>query len=198
MKNYILLLILFPLLHTACQRHERYENISKYYDAKSATEIKKYENEIDSLISLLPEMNTDTLDCRADIYWKIIKRGKASIPFLIENLTNTTETNIRHHCKNTNLNIGEVCYFALQELSEFPEFMVTKIQFDIIDVNGCWNFYEYLFDDKNKAELQKKVRDFYTTNQFEFKKIDDDKLNECHKRFQIEGKYYWINTKADQ
>lgn len=47
-------------------------------------------------------MKTDTLDCSADVYWKIIKRGKEYIPLLIEGLTDTTKTNIYNYCKKAN------------------------------------------------------------------------------------------------
>jgi hypothetical protein len=142
----------------------------------------------DSLITLLTEMKYDSLDCNSDVYWKIIKRGKASIPLLIESLTDTTMTNVYNPCKHGKLNVGEISYFALQEIAEFPAFLVTHIQFDLINDNGCWNFYDYLFKNSNKQEYQKMVRDFYTHNKYVYVKFDKRELNECRKHYQIYGK----------
>lgn len=150
-----------------------------------------FEKSKDSLILLLPDMKSDSLDCDADIYWRIIKRGKASIPLLIESLTDTTMTNVYDHCKKGKMNIGEVSYFALEELAEFPAFVVTQIQFDLIDEHGCWSFYDYLFDNKNKKAYQKKVRSFYNSNRFVFEKFDAKDLNDCRKKYEIEGKLKW-------
>ena len=100
-------------------------------------------------------METDTLDCSAEVYWQIIGKGASYIPKLIESLIDTTPTHIYHGCKEENLNIGEVSYFALEEIGDFPAFMVTQIQFDLMEMHngwGCWNFYEYLFDNRNKKD----------------------------------------------
>lgn len=145
----------------------------------------------DSLVSKLNQMKTDTLDCTADIYWKIIKRGKASIPFLIERLTDSTKTNIYNNCKKDKLTIGEVAYFALEEIAEFPALIVTQIQFDVIS-NGCWNFYDYFFNQKNKIEYQKMVRKFYKENKFIYTKYNDSELNSCQIKYKITGKYKLI------
>ena len=144
----------------------------------------------DSLIAMLPTMKADTFDCTADIYWKIIQRGKTSIPLLIESLTDTRMTNIYDNCKLGKLNVGEVSYFALQEIAEFPAFLVTNIQFDLV-ANNCWNFYDYFFDNKNKPEYQKMMRDFYDTyktSKYVFVKYDEKELKKCYKLYRIEGK----------
>ncbi len=155
---------------------------------KTSPNINKFNYHKDSLILKLPEMNNDTLDCEADIYWKIIKRGKASIPFLIESITDTTLTNIYDYCKKGKLTVGEVSYFALNEIAEFPEFSVTHIQFDVVE-NGCWNFFDYLFNTKNKPEFQKMVRSFYHSNTYEYYEFKQTELTECYKKYGILGKY---------
>lgn len=150
----------------------------------------------DSLIIKLANMKTDTLDCSANIYWQIIGKGKSIIPNLIESLTDTTQTNIYHGCKTEKLNIGELSYFALEEIVGFPTFVVTKIQFDVIQIKDewhCWNFYNYLFDNRNKKEYQEKVKAFYEKSQFESVGYPDSLLTECMKENLIKGKYKWKN-----
>ncbi|MBN8675833.1 MAG: hypothetical protein J0L56_17000 [Chitinophagales bacterium] len=142
----------------------------------------------DSLISLLSTMKSGSLNCDADIYWKIIKRGKSSILPLIESLTDTTITNVYDGCKQGKLNVGEISYFALEEIAEFPAFIVTHKQFDLF-VNDCWSFYDYLFDYKNKREYQRMVRDFYNSNKYVYSKYNKHDLTDCRKKYKIEGKY---------
>ncbi len=142
----------------------------------------------DSLISQLPSMQTTHLDCTADVYWKIIKRRKASIVPLIESLTDTTETTIYDPCKNGPLTIGEVAYFALEEIAGFPAFLVTNIQFDYYN-GDCWSFFEYFFDHSNKHDYQKKVWTFYQKNQLKYTKFKKSELTACYLMYEIEGKY---------
>ncbi|TRZ42162.1 hypothetical protein DMZ48_14105 [Robertkochia solimangrovi] len=148
----------------------------------------------DSLIAKLATMETDTLDCSADVYWQIIGKGKSYIPKLIGSLTDTTPTNIYHGCKKEKLNIGELSYFALEEIGDFPAFIVTQIQFDVIQINNgwhCWSFYDYLFDNRNKKEYQNKVKAFYEKSQFEFVEYPDSVITDCMKEYSIKGKLKW-------
>ena len=165
-------------------------NADSLNELKTNSNIGEYIVSKDSLISQLAEMKTDTLDCSADVYWKIVKRGKESIPLLIESLTDTTITNIYDHCKKGNLNVGEVSYFALEEIAEFPAFVVTHIQFDVI-TDGCWSFYDYLYNNKNKPEYQKLVRIFYQSNIYKYDEFKKTELTDCHKKYGITGKYKW-------
>lgn len=188
MKN---LLIIFSLFLLGCSDTTSSKADLSAYKITPTDNSSEFQKSKDSLISLLPDMESDSLDCNADIYWRIIKRGQASIPLLIEGLTDTTTTNVYDHCKKGKLNVGEVCYFALEEIAKFPAFAVTQIQFDVIDEYGCWSFYKYLFNNKNKKAYQKKVRDFYNTNKYVFVKFDDKDLNDCRKKYQIDGKLKW-------
>jgi hypothetical protein len=152
---------------------------------------------IRSMVDSLPYMKGDTLDCTADLFWRIIAEGEKAIPSLIDKLTDTTETNIRYHCKKTRLNVGEVAHFALLQIASFPAFVVTKIQFDVIllDEAGrpCWNFYDFLFINANKPRYQNNVRDWYAKERphNKKKKIPKEYLTECHKLFGIDKFWQW-------
>lgn len=188
MKNLILLFAIFLFGCSVSDLNKTDSNADKNLPANHSADFKKSN---DSLISQLPNMTSDSLDCNADIYWRIIKRGQASIPLLIESLSDTTMTNVYDHCKKGKLNVAEVSYFALEELAEFPAFVVTQIQFDVIDEHGCWSFFDYFFDNKNKIAYQTKVRDFYNTNKYVYVKFDAKDLTTCHKKYKIEGKLKW-------
>jgi hypothetical protein len=147
----------------------------------------------DSLITALTEMKAEKLDCSAEAYWKIIQQGEEAIPVLIECLTDNSPTAVYNACKKGKLTAGEVCYFALEELADFPTAAITQHQFDLV-INDCWSFYDYLFDGKNKNDYQKKVRNFYNTNRntrYKFKAFTKKELTPCRKMYKIEGRLVW-------
>lgn len=152
---------------------------------------------IQSMVDSLQYVKADTLDCSADLYWRIIATGDKAIPFLIEKLTDTTPTRIRWICKKTNLNVGEVAQLALVEIGQFPAFVITNIQFDFVEVfengEGCWSFYIFFFMNENKARYQKDVRSWYEKEKSKFwvYKILRKDLTECQKRYGIDSYYRW-------
>ena len=145
------------------------------------------------MVDSLKFIKADTFNCNADLYWRIIAKGKAAIPFLIEKLTDTAPTNIKHHCKKTKLNVGEIAHFALTQVAEFPAFLVTKIQFDVFTDGGCWIFYEYLFNNANKAAYRKSVQEWYDKQKVKYKqkRISKKDLSACQKLFGIDTFYRW-------
>lgn len=155
------------------------------------------DSSIKSMVDSLQYLKTDTLDCTASLYWRIIARGDKAIPFLIDKLTDTTETKVRFHCKKTALNVGEIAQFALLEIAEFPAFVVTKIQFDVITIDetgqGCWSFYDFLFINSNKFRYQNDVRKWYAKEKpnYKAKKIDGKTLTPCQKQYGIVKFYRW-------
>jgi hypothetical protein len=153
--------------------------------------------DIKVMVDSLQFLKTDTLDCSADLYWRIIAKGDKAIPFLIDKLTDTTQTNIKFHCKKTRLNVGEVAQFGLIQIADFPAFLVTKMQFDVIIIDetgeGCWSFYDFLFINSNKARYQKSVKDWYDKERSKYKaqKISKTKQTLCQKQYGIDTYYRW-------
>ena len=153
--------------------------------------------DIKKMVDSLQYLQVDTLDCDADLYWRIISRGDKAIPILIDKLTDTTQTKIRYHCKKTTLNVGEVAQFALTQIADFPAFLVTKIQFDVIIIDetgeGCWSFYDFLFINANKLRYQKDVKTWYDEEKLKYKveKISKDKRTVCQKRYEIDTFFRW-------
>jgi hypothetical protein len=142
------------------------------------------------MVDSIQYLKVDTLDCNASLYWRIVAKGENAIPILIEKLDDTTLTNISHKCKTTKLNVGEVAYFALQQIAFFPAYTITKIEFDVVYVNGCWSFFDYFFNNANKKNYKDLVRKWYFDNKFNFKeeKISKRRMTECQKVYNI-GKY---------
>ena len=151
------------------------------------------DNDLRLMVDSLQYLKADTLDCSATLYWKIISKGEKVIPFLIDNLNDTTQTNVSHSCKATKLNVREVAYFALQQIAFFPAFVITHIQFDVIYGNGCWSFFDYIFNNENKKNYQHLVRQWYETNKTKFKveKISKKRQTTCQKKFHIDTYLTW-------
>lgn len=187
MKN-IILPVCFILILIAC-RPAGSKKTSETYTAST------YLNSEDSLIAALSNMPCDTLDCRANTYWEIVGKGQAILPYLIDHLTDTGPTPIYHGCKGGNLNIGELCYFAMTEIGSFPAFVVTNIQFDVVDMKSgwnCWSFYDYLFSDGNKTSYQKKASAFYQNSKFQFVPYPDSVITDCMRESSITGRFDWV------
>ncbi|MFT3980868.1 MAG: hypothetical protein QM687_10395 [Ferruginibacter sp.] len=159
----------------------------------------KSDASIQLLIDSLPYMTADTFDCKAGLFWRIVARGREAIPPLMDKLTDTTPTNIRYHCKKTPLNVGEVAHFALLHIADFPAFVVTKIQFDVINIDetgqGCWSFYDFLFVNANKARYQKSMREWYDKEKNHYKTVALKRQlqADCLKQFGITIYNKWIH-----
>lgn len=148
--------------------------------------------DIKTMVDSLQYLKADTLDCSADLYWRIIGKGDKAIPYLINKLTDTSSTNIKSPCKKSNLNVGEISYSAMTEIAYFPMYLMTHIQFDVIH-NDCWNFYDYFYKDENKKEFQKMVQDWYLKEKknYKVKTISKKKLSDCQKKYKITKYYDW-------
>lgn len=149
------------------------------------------------MVDSLQFIKSDTLDCSADLYWRIIAQGKEAIPFLIEKLTDTTQTKIKFHCKKTCLNVGEIAQFALSEIASFPPAAMGVGQFDffMIDEQGqsCWSFYDYLFNNSKKEKYKTIVQNWYNKEISNYKCIiiPEKERAQCQKQFGITKYYRW-------
>ena len=149
-------------------------------------------NDTKVLVDSLNYLKEDTIDCNTDLYWRIISKGQDAIPALIDKLTDTSATKVRWHCKKTCLNVAEIAQFALVEIAYFPAAKITHWQFDLVE-NDCWNFYDYFFDNSNKAGYQKLVRSWYQEQRKKYKasEIPKKKLSACRVKYNLKVYYDW-------
>jgi hypothetical protein len=145
------------------------------------------------MVDSLEFVKQDTLDCNADLYWRIVAQGGKATPFLIDKLNDTTQTNISFHCRQTKLNVGEISYFALRQIGDSPAFVITHIQFAEFNDSGCWTFFEYFFKNANKHIYQQLVKEWFDKNKKKFRvqKISQKKQTNCQKKFRIDTYYSW-------
>lgn len=152
---------------------------------------------IGKLVDSLKYMQTDTLDCSAEIFWKIVAQREKAVPFLIEKLTDLTPTRIKDRCKTTPLNVSEVAYYAFRQIADLPLFRVTEIQFDYFDGKGCNGFHNwYFFSDSlaHKQDFQDKIRKCWLTNfsTYRWVKISKNNLSSCQILAGIKGYYKFV------
>lgn len=139
----------------------------------------------------LSNLKSGNLDCSVKEYWELISKGKKSIPLLIENISDTTMSDVYNDCKKERLNVGELSFFALNEIVELPIYKITKIQFCVFDDQNCWSFYDYLFDNSKKIKLQTDLRNYFLKSKLIFKEYHKSEINDCMKKYSVNGKYYF-------
>lgn len=151
-------------------------------------------NSITQKIDSLRYLKGQPFPCNS-IYWRVVATGKDVIPFLIDKMDDTTNTQISLNCKKTNVKLGDICYEALTEIFNIPIFYVTHQQFDFIDQYGCQQgIFTYL--DENRMEFKSQILAYYEKYKTELKFIQYDKgyKNDCKKKNKIFG-YYDIDWK---
>jgi len=153
--------------------------------------------DIKKMVDSLQYLKTDSLDCSAGIYWRIVAQKEKAVPFLIDKLTDLTPTNLKDRCKVTPLNVSEVAYYALTEIADFPIFLVTHMQFDHLDEKGCSGFHQwYFFSDSiaHKQAFQDNVRSWWAGNfnKYRWTAIRKKDLSFCQLSAGITGYYKWV------
>jgi hypothetical protein len=102
------------------------------------------------------------------LFWKIVKRGREAVPYLIELLDSTSYSRIRTTCATTNLNIGHLAFLLINHICSFPVFLETHMQFDVI-LDGCpWGdgFMDYF--DRDPVAFKKLAAPWYKRNNSSF------------------------------
>ncbi|GAA4344018.1 hypothetical protein [Flaviaesturariibacter amylovorans] len=166
-------------------------------------DLQAQEGRLRTLVDELARMQTDTIDCSARPFWQLVAGGRAAIPVLIGALTDARPTRVRHPCKKVPLNVGELAHFALIEIGEFPAFVVTGIQFDVVVIDektgaSCWSFYDFLFDDASKPRYQESVRSWWAreAGNYHAELVPRAKRSACRSAFGIRRFYRWTDQRS--
>lgn len=151
-------------------------------------------NSIILKIDSLKYLDQQPFTCNS-VFWRVAATGKDAIPFLIDKLEDTTQTQVSLTCKKTNVKFGDICYEVLTEILNIPLFYITEHQFDMIDQYGCQQgVYNYI--DNNRQKFKSQILDYYDKYKLNLKFIYYDKeyKNECKLENNIYG-YYDIDWK---
>jgi hypothetical protein len=159
---------------------------------------KSQDGDTKQLVDSINLINADSIDCNTAIYWRIVAKGKEAIPFLFDKLMDSAITNVQHPCKMKTLTAGDIAFLALNQIADFPAFVVLKIQFDVFSHNEkgklCWSLYDFVFTNASKKYIQQHYKDWWEKEQKSYKevKLKSDELQDCLKKtYGITKHYRW-------
>jgi len=92
-------------------------------------------------------------------YLKILSLDTLAIPYLIDKISDTTETNIEINCASFKVKIGDVAFKLLNEIILIPMHMVSGMQWDMIGCNPLCDYMFYLHHDRLK--FQSELKQFF-------------------------------------
>jgi hypothetical protein len=153
--------------------------------------------ETKALVDSIYLIRSDSIDCSSDIYWRIVAKGEEAIPYLIEKLTDSMLTNVEHPCKLTKLTSGDIAFLALNQIADFPAFVVLKIQFDVFSFNEkgnlCWSLYDFAFSNRGKMRIQESYFDWWKNERSNYKKtlLKSEEFKDCLQKYKIKEYYRW-------
>jgi hypothetical protein len=105
------------------------------------------------------------IGCGSKIFWTVVQQKEAIIPLLIDNLTDTTTTPAYVPNLGGQYAVGDVAYFALNEIIDgIPTFKLLGVRFDKHGCGFCAYWNHLRADLKNRERFQKAVRQWYNKN----------------------------------
>jgi len=137
----------------------------------------KYYEQINKLRSIEampygPELSGDSL------FWNLTKEKLAIVPFLIERIDDTTQTNAPVPYFSGNYAIGDICIRAIEEIiKEFPTVKLITNNDNEVKEKGYGVYWDYVKTGlKNRRMLKQKVKQWYAKNRNRLTWYQDDKL----------------------
>lgn len=105
------------------------------------------------------------IGCGSKIFWEVVQKKEAIIPFLIDKLTDTTTTEAYVPNLGGKYAVADVAYFALNEIIDgIPTFDLLGVAFDAQGCGFC-SYWNYLREDmEHRKGFQSSVKEWYNTN----------------------------------
>tara|TARA_B100000674_G_scaffold486779_1_gene495953 strand:+ start:570 stop:1163 length:594 start_codon:yes stop_codon:yes gene_type:complete len=185
MKKLILIItvILFSLVSKANQDSIV---LAKLKSIKTLPEIKKGKINWNSKNPEDSTIDPDTvIQCGDSTYWELTKMQKQIIPSLINNITNTSKTNIPIPCSKDTLTIGGLAFIILNNIISIPYAQVTKSQWCVIQpgcgFNGVAGFITYVQNQGQKFQGQLKT--WYSEREANIETFKHESPSECRIRY---------------
>jgi hypothetical protein len=118
-----------------------------------------------------PELSGDST------FWEITK-DKSILPYLIDRISDTTQTNAPVPYFGGNYTIGDVCVTAIETLiRELPTVKLITNNEQLIDEKGYGVYWEYVRSSvSNRNEFKNRLRSWYKKNKDELVWVADDNL----------------------
>lgn len=143
---------------------------------------------VDSLkfVTDMPYICRDTVPtelsvgCGDKIFWRTVKQKQNIIPFLIDKLSDTTQTEASVPNFGGQYTVADIAYTALQEIiKDIPTFKLLGVKFD---ENGCGycSYWNHLGKDiKNRKKFQSNVRNWYEKNKTNLVWVSSNQILTC-------------------
>ena len=95
-------------------------------------------------------------------YHEILSLDTLAIPYLIDKISDTTETPVRINCVAYNLKTGDVAFALLKDIIIIiPMYAVSRIQWDLIGCDSLCEYMDYLHN--NRIKFQNELRTFFNS-----------------------------------
>jgi|GEM_PF-1357925 len=103
--------------------------------------------------------------CGSEIFWRAVQRRGEIIPFLIDNISDSTSTAAYVPNLGGKYAVGDVAYFALSEIiDDIPTFQLLGVEFDEHGCGFCAYWNHLRKDVKNRIHFERSVRKWYHKN----------------------------------
>ena len=102
------------------------------------------------------------INTSADVYYRIaLNYSTTAIPFLIENLSDTTLTNIKNMCSQEIYSIGDISFLLINDIEQIPYAAVTNSQWCLIGLCGFLPDGFMLYLKYHRQEFQLNYKAYY-------------------------------------
>lgn len=132
-----------------------------------------------------------TVGCGDRIFWKVVKLGKDVVPYLINQLDDTTQTLAEVPNFGGYYTVADVAYVAMQEIiAGIPTFDLMEIEFDSLGCGYCAYWNHLRADISNRKHFQREVRKWEKTLGGRW--IDSDSVLTCDCAFRHPNSGHYI------
>lgn len=143
---------------------------------------------VDSLkfVTDMPYICRDTVPtelsvgCGDKIFWRTVKQKQNIIPFLLDKLSDTTQTVATVPNFGGQYTVADIAYTALQEIiKDIPTFELIGVKFDERGCGYCayWNHLQNGL--KNRKKFQTNIRNWYNKNKSSLVWVKSNEILTC-------------------
>ncbi len=137
---------------------------------------------LDSLkhIREMPYICEGGLGCGDSIFWKVVSYKSEIVPYLIERINDTTQTEAYVVLFGGIWTVGDVAYAALEEIVwDLPTFRLLGTRFDKRGCGYCAYWKHINKSLKNREKFQRKVKQWYELNRADLVWVVSEEFQMC-------------------
>lgn len=118
--------------------------------------------------------------CGDSHFWEVVKQKQAIIPFLLEKLSDTTQTEVFVPNFGGLYTVGDVAYTALEEIVHgIPTFKLLGRKFDTHGCGYCVYWSHLRKNPQNRLRFQRKVRKWYEQHKANLVWVNSNEFSTC-------------------